>query len=167
MPELEENLTTPEQAPEVPVEPQSEQPAEPAEPTEPPKERKSILLPLLTTLLVVVGIGEIALCGYIGLGAYGGAQVQRAYEAQVEAAQAQNNLNRDTAASSSSGASRTEANGDTAGLPEEERPATRRPGVAPGIASVDAYLSREATRSAIENPPIISAQYYLNGNYNR
>lgn len=166
MPELEENLTTPEQTPEAPVEPQSEQPTEPAKPTEPPKEHKNILLPLLTTMLVIAGIGEIALCGYIALGAYGNVQVQRTYEAQVEAAQAQNNLNQDTAASSSPDPSRAEANGDATELPEEKRTAARRPSVTPGIASVDVYLSREATRSAIENPPIISAQYYLTGNPN-
>lgn len=94
--------------------------AKPVRPKMPPKEEKSILIPLLTVLLVLIGIGEAVLCGYITLGAYQGIQAQKEYEAQLEAARAQNNSNQGTVTSIYYGPWRKEINGEVVWLLEDD-----------------------------------------------
>lgn len=62
--------------------PSSEQPQEEqAQPPDPPKQ-SNLLLNLLTILLVVLGIGEAALLGYVGFQAFLGIQARDRYLAQ-------------------------------------------------------------------------------------
>lgn len=46
------------------------------------KKERSILIPILTVLLVLVGIGELVLIGFLGLSAYRGIQERKDLEAQ-------------------------------------------------------------------------------------
>ena len=55
------------------------------EASEPPKERRSILLPVLTVLLILLGISEAVFWGYFGLSAYARSLARERYEQQQKA----------------------------------------------------------------------------------
>ncbi len=59
--------------------------AEPSEATEKPKEKKEILLPILTALLILTGIGEAVFWGYYGFSAHQNSLAVRRYEEQQKA----------------------------------------------------------------------------------
>lgn len=61
-----------------------EQQPPPQEP-EQPKEKKNILLPCLTVLLIVLGIGEAVFWGLYGLSSYQNARALKLYEQQQKA----------------------------------------------------------------------------------
>ena len=58
-----------------------EQPAEPG----PPKEKKSLLLPCLTVLLILLGLGEAVFWGLYGLSSYQNARALKLYEERQQA----------------------------------------------------------------------------------
>lgn len=84
---------------------------------------RGILLPLLTGLLAVVGVGELALGGYIGLGAYRGALAQSAYEAQQAAVQSEAGKAQGPAAYNFASPWHTVVNGEIIWALEDEQPA--------------------------------------------
>lgn len=114
MAEIKEPLSEPEQ-----ISMQEPAPVRVSNPAH-PKESGNILMPLLTTLLAVVGIGELALGGYIGLSAYGGIQAQRAYEARLAETQTESGTTQGSATFSFSSPWRTIINGETVWEIEDE-----------------------------------------------
>lgn len=82
-----EQLTEPQAAPEeAPAGTPAEAPQESSEdtPEKAPKDpnRSSILLPVLTVLLILIGIGEAIFWGYFGLSAYARSLARERYEQQ-------------------------------------------------------------------------------------
>ena len=85
--QLAEPQTAPEEAPqETPQETPGELPQEeerPEESKKTPKERN--ILPILTVLLVLVGIGEVVFWGYFGFSVYANSLARERYEQQQKA----------------------------------------------------------------------------------
>lgn len=95
--ELEEFLEPTQPSPEVqreqpPQDDEAEGAQQPSQPQEAPqekpkKERPSLVLPVLITLLLLVGVGEAAFWGWFGLASYQRDLAQQRYEQQLAALQ--------------------------------------------------------------------------------
>lgn len=92
MAELQEEVLT-EQAQETPAEPEQipEQApeAKPIEPEKPPKEKRRLLLPVLTALLIIVGISEVIFWSLMGVNSYRVNRARQQYEERLAAAEAE------------------------------------------------------------------------------
>lgn len=96
MAELQEEVLT-EQTQETPAEPEQipeqipEQApeAKPTEPEKPPKEKRRLLLPVLTALLILVGISEVIFWSLMGINSYRVSRARQQYEERLAAAEAE------------------------------------------------------------------------------
>ncbi len=93
------------------------------EPKKPPKVPKdgNPLLKILTILLILVGVGELALVGYYGFGVFQSNRAMRQYEAEQEALR-EEQLSRGTTAGSSFGPTLKVENGTVTWRREDDRP---------------------------------------------